>query len=133
MGGITLLYHQNRIAKLEFVAVMTLFTAFAYWQLDFYITLTGVLTSAAILLIRVENRLFALIGRISYSFYLIHVLVGTTVEFVLMRVITPDTETKKAIITLLCIASALTGAYVYYTFIEKPFIGLAKKYGKVRA
>jgi peptidoglycan/LPS O-acetylase OafA/YrhL len=29
--------------------------------------------------------------------------------------------------------SALVGAYVFYTFIEKPFIELAKKYGKTRA
>ena len=61
MGGITLLYHQNRITKVEFVAVMVLFTALAYWQLDFFITITGVMTSAAILLTRVENKLFALI------------------------------------------------------------------------
>lgn len=133
MGGITLLYHQNRITKLEFAAVMVLFTALAYWQLDFSITLTGVLTSASILVTRVENKLFALIGKISYSFYLIHVLVGTTAEFVLVRVIAPNTEIKKVIITLLCIVSALVGAYVFYTFIEKPFIELAKKYGKTRA
>ncbi len=133
MGGITLLYHQNRITKLEFAAVMVLFTALAYWQLDFSITLTGVLTSASILVTRVENKLFALIGKISYSFYLIHVLVGTTAEFVLVRVISPDTEIKKVIISLLCIVSALVGAYVFYTFVEKPFIELAKKYGRVRA
>lgn len=133
MGGITLLYHQNRITKLEFAAVMLLFTALAYWQLDFLITLTGVLTSAAILLTRVENKIFALIGKISYSFYLIHVLLGTTAEFVLVRVITPDTEIKKLIITLLCVISALLGAYLFYTFIEKPFIELAKKYGKAKS
>jgi len=133
MGGITLLYHQNRITKLEFATVMVLFTALAYWQLDFSITLTGVLTSASILLTRVENKLFALIGKISYSFYLIHVLVGTTAEFVLVRIIAPNTEIKKVVITLLCIVSALVGAYVFYTFIEKPFIELAKKYGKTKA
>jgi peptidoglycan/LPS O-acetylase OafA/YrhL len=133
MGGITLLYHQNKASKIEFMAVMALFTALAYWQLDLSITLTGVLTSAAILLTRVENKLFALIGKISYSFYLVHVLVGTTAEFVLVRIITPNTEIKKVIITFLCILSALVGAYVFYTFIEKPFIELAKKYGKAKA
>lgn len=132
MGGITMLYHQNRIARREFMTVMVLFTALAYWQLDSSITVTGVLTSVAILLTRVENKLFALIGKISYSFYLIHVLVGTTAEFVLVRVITPDTEIKKVVITLLCIVSALAGAYMFYTFIEKPFIDLAKKYGRVK-
>ena len=133
MGGITMLYYQNRIAKLEFLAVMMLFTILAYWQLDFSITVTEVLTSAAILLTRVENKLFALTGKISCSFYLIHVLVGTTAEFVLVRVIAPDTEIKKVVITLLCIVSALADAYIFYTFIENPFIELAKKYGKVKA
>ena len=133
MGGITMLYHQNRVSKLEFVAVMILFTVLAYSQLDLAITLTGVLTSAAILLTQIENKLFALIGKISYSFYLIHVLVGTTAEFVLVRIITPDTEIKKVLFTLLCIVAALISAYVFYTFIEKPFIELAKKYGKARS
>ncbi|RYU75796.1 acyltransferase family protein [Hymenobacter persicinus] len=133
MGGIALLYHQNRVSKLEFGVVMLIFTAVAFWQLEPTITLTGLATVAAILFTRVENKLFALIGKISYSFYLIHVLLGTTAEFVLVRLITPDTEIKKVIITLLCIVCALLGAYVFYTLVEKPFIELAKRYGRAKA
>lgn len=133
MGGITLLYHQNKIEKTIFGTLMVLFAIIAYWQLGFSVTLVGVLTSAAILLIRFDNKLFSGIGKISYSFYLIHVLVGTTCEFILIRIITPDTEIKKAVITLLCIVLVLCCAYTFYTFIEKPFIELAKKYSKAKS
>lgn len=133
IGGITLLYHQSRVNKVEYVVVMLLFTAVAYWQLGFLITLVGVLTAMAILFTSIENKAFSLVGKMSYSFYLIHVLLGTTCEFVLIRIINPNTEIKKVVITLLCVVFALLGSYLFYFFVEKPFIELAKKYGKAQS
>ncbi|MBO3272481.1 acyltransferase family protein [Hymenobacter defluvii] len=130
MGGITLLHHQRHVSKKEYGLIMLLFTGVSYWQLDVAITLTGVLTSLSIIFVSMENRLFSFIGKMSYSFYLIHVLVGTTLEFIFIKIISPDTEVRKAAITLLCIMGALLGSYIFYIFIEKPFIELAKRYGK---
>ena len=130
MGGLTLLYYRGRIIKMQYALSLGLFAVLAYFQLNTSITLVGILTSLAILTTSIENKIFSIIGRISYSFYLIHVLVGNTFEFILVRIITPDTEIKKILLTVLCVALALISAFVFYTFIEKPFIELAKQYGK---
>lgn len=130
MGGLTLLYYDKRVDIVGYVAVLALFTILSYVQLGAVITLVGLTTVFFIVGIQVKGAVFALIGKISYSFYLIHVLVGTTAEFVLIRIIPPNTEINKVVITLLCIVIALASAYVYYTIIEKPFMLLAKKVGR---
>ena len=130
LGGVTLLHYCGRIRLLSYLSVMALFTALSYFQLGVVITSVGLITVFFIACVQVKGGFFALLGKISYSFYLIHVLIGTTAEFVLIRIIKPDTEPKKMIITLLCIAAALGAAYIYYVLIEQPFMRLAKKYGK---
>ena len=130
MGGLTLLYYRGALSKTHYALSLGLFAVVAYFQLNVPIALVGVLTSLAIIATNVENRLFSLIGRISYSFYLIHVLVGNTFEFIFVHVIAPDTEIKKILITVLCVVAALISAFVFNVFIEKPFIELAKRFGK---
>lgn len=129
LGGATLLFYQNRLGWWLYGLVMLLFAGLAYWQLGLPIAAVGVATALSILWLKVENKWLVLLGRMSYSFYLVHALIGTTCEFVLIRIIAPDTEGKKVTITLLCLVGALVGAYVFYVLIEKPFIGLARRYG----
>lgn len=130
MGGITLLYYYGRIKLLNYLLVLALFTALSYVQLGMVITAVGLITVFFIVCVQVKGAFFSLIGKMSYSFYLIHVLIGTTAEFVLIRIIHPDTELRKVVITILCIVVALVAAYIYYLLIEQPFMRLAKKYGK---
>jgi peptidoglycan/LPS O-acetylase OafA/YrhL len=133
MGGLTLLYYRGRMTKLQYASSMALFTIVAYFQLNTWIALVGVLTSLAILMTNVENKLFSAIGRISYSFYLIHVLVGNTFEFILVRLVTPNTEFKKILLTILCVIMALASSFMFYNLVERPCIELARRYGKRQA
>ena len=80
--------------------MLALFPILSYAQLGAVITLVGLTTVFFIIGVQVKGKVFALVGKISYSFYLIHVLVGTTAEFLLIRIISPDTEIKKVVITL---------------------------------
>lgn len=130
MGGVTLLYYSKRIQLLSYGATLILFSVLSYFQLGGVITVVGLVTVFFIVCVQVKGGVFATIGKMSYSFYLIHVLVGTTAEFVLIKLITPNTELKKVVITVLCIAAALLASFVYYRLVEQPFIALAKKYGR---
>jgi peptidoglycan/LPS O-acetylase OafA/YrhL len=47
-------------------------------------------------------------------------VIGTTSEFVLIKIVTPTTDAHKLLITALSFLSSLVGAYFFYRLIEKP-------------
>jgi peptidoglycan/LPS O-acetylase OafA/YrhL len=127
MGGVALLWQQQRLSKPLYVGFMVLFTSLAYWQQGGYIAGVGLATALVINLLKNDVPGLDFVGKISYSFYLLHVLIGTTCEFVLIKIIPPTTTANKLIITGLSVAVALVGAYLFYHFVEQPFMRLASK------
>lgn len=125
LGGVALLWHQQRIPVWMYIGGLVLFGVLACLQLDIYAALVGVGTAVAINSINVRIYGFTFLGKISYSLYLIHALVGTTAEFVLIKLVAPTTDARKLALAALCLIISIAAASVFYWLIEKPFMRLA--------
>lgn len=127
LGGATLLWQQQRISLAVYAGCMLLFTGLAYWQMGIHVAGVALATALAIDLLKVSIPGLGFLGRISYSFYLLHLLIGTTCEFFLIRFITPTTTGHKLLITGLAIIISVGAAYVFNRLIEQPFMRLASR------
>jgi peptidoglycan/LPS O-acetylase OafA/YrhL len=125
LGGVSLLWQQRRIPQWGYIAGMLVFGAFTFWQLELYSAFVGIATALAINSIKFRIPGLSFLGKISYSLYLIHALIGTTAEFVLIKLLPPTTDLRKMLLTAVCLMLALGGAYMFYLLIEKPFMRLA--------
>jgi peptidoglycan/LPS O-acetylase OafA/YrhL len=129
LGGATLLWQQQRLSLVLYVGCLLLFFGLAYWQLGVYVASVSLLTALCINVLQVNLPGLGFLGKISYSFYLLHMLIGTTSEFMLVKVIAPTTDAHKLLITALSFLASLVGAYFFYTLIEKPSMRLASSQG----
>ena len=125
LGGIALLWQQQRLPQWLYLAGLLGFGALTFWQLEIYAALVGVGTAVAINLIKVRIPGLSFLGRMSYSLYLVHALIGTTAEFVLIKLVPPSTDARKLGLTLICLMLAIGGAYLFYRLVEQPFMKLA--------
>ena len=127
LGGVALLWQQQRLSKLAYLGLILLFTSLAYFHLGHYGAATGLATMLAITLVKTRIPGLDFLGRISYSFYLLHLLIGTSSEFVLIKIISPTTVAHKLLITALAITLAIVVAAVFHRFVEQPFMRLASR------
>lgn len=125
LGGVALLWHQKRIQWWMYIGGLVLFGGLAFWQLGIYAALVGAGTAIAINSINTRIYGFSFLGNISYSLYLIHALVGTTAEFVLIKLIAPTSDARKLALAALCLIISIGAASVFYWLVEKPFMRLA--------
>ena len=125
LGGVALLWHQKRISSWMYIGGLALFGILTFWHLGIYATLVGMGTAIAINSITVRVPGFSFLGKISYSLYLIHALVGTTSEFILIKLVSPITDARKIMLAALCLIISVVAASVFYSLIEKPFMRLA--------
>lgn len=127
LGGLTLFRHQERINSALYFALLALFGGIAYAEIGLYEAVIGVATAVAIYYLKVENGFTRFLGNISYSFYLVHAVIGTTCEFILIKFIPNDSIINRVGMTLICVGVAIMGAYVFYSLVEKPFMRLANR------
>ncbi|MGI4760283.1 MAG: acyltransferase family protein [Janthinobacterium lividum] len=127
LGGTCVLWQQQRLSALGFGALLFVFTALTYWQLDWMAAAVGLLTAGAILTVRTAVPGLSAIGKISYSLYLTHMLVGRMTEFLLIRIIAPTSDIRRTLIVCLCLGAALGVAALFYLWVERPFVQLAKR------
>lgn len=128
MGGICLLFYKNEITLYAYIGSLALFFGLAAWtNHDLLAALFGLATALIINFVRVQHPLFSFGGKISYSLYLTHFLVGSTLDFVLAKLFKPSTDLQHILLISVCIVLACVVAYAYYLLIEKPFILLARR------
>ncbi|MGY3089657.1 peptidoglycan/LPS O-acetylase OafA/YrhL [Hymenobacter sp. UYAg731] len=125
LGGIALLWQQQRIPLWGYVAGLLVFGGLIFWQLELASALVGIGTAVAINAIKVRIPGLSFLGKISYSFYLMHGLIGTTAEFALIKLLPPTTDARKMLLTGVCFVLAMVGSYVFYRVIEQPFMRMA--------
>ena len=121
LGGTLVLWQQRRLSRLGFGAMLLLFVGLTIRQLDWMAATAGLLTAVAILVVKVPVPGLAAIGKISYSLYLTHMLVGRMTEFLLIRVIAPTSDLHRTLIISLCLCAALGFAALFYRWVERPF------------
>ena len=127
LGGAALLWQQGRLGNLGYGACLVLFTGLACYRLDWYAAATGLGTALALSFRQIRIPGLDYVGRISYSLYLTHVLVGMTVEVGLAHFLAPTTAGRRTLIIGLCVGAALLVAALFYRWVERPFIRLAAR------
>jgi len=125
LGGAALLFYINKIDIKEYFILLFIFSLLTYFQLSFYMAITGLLSAIVISFARFTHPVFDFMGKISYSFYLLHVLIGTTCEYFFIKFIDPAIFINKILILILCLFFAIIGSYIFYILVEKRFIALA--------
>jgi peptidoglycan/LPS O-acetylase OafA/YrhL len=127
LGGVALLWQQQRISQALYLAGLLGFGLLTCWQLDVYSGVIGVATAVGINMLKLRIPGLSFLGRMSYSLYLVHGLIGTTAEFVLIKLLPPTTDARKLLLTLVCLGLAIGGAYLFYRLVEQPFMKLASR------
>lgn len=127
LGGTTLLWQQQRLTPALYVGCLLLFGGISFWQQGGYVAGTALATTLAINTIKVNVPGLGFIGKISYSLYLLHVLIGNVSEFVLVKLIPPTSVSAKLLITGLALVTAIIGSYIFYRLVEQPCMRLASK------
>jgi peptidoglycan/LPS O-acetylase OafA/YrhL len=125
MGGITLFYYINKINILKYLSILIILSFVAYFELNLYMALIGLGTALCISFVKINNVFFDFMGKISYSFYLVHALIGTTCEFFLVKFINPDHSLNKFMMLIICILASVFGSYIFYRLVEQRFIMLS--------
>jgi peptidoglycan/LPS O-acetylase OafA/YrhL len=125
LGGLALLWQQQRLSWLAYAGTLSLFGGLAYWQLGLYAALLSVGTALVINSITFRIPVLSALGKVSFSLYLMHGIVATTAEFVLVKLLPPTTDARKLALTAACLLLAIGGSFLFYTFVEKPFLRLA--------
>lgn len=127
MGGISLYRRQHRISTFTYVLLLLAFAILAYFEIGIAHAIAGLLTAFAIQYVSLENMATRFLGKISYSFYLTHVLVGSTCEFVLVKFISTAPVANRLAMQAACLLVAIGVAYVFYLLVEQPFMRLASR------
>ena len=128
MGGAALLYREQRIGRLVFVAVIAVMGGAATVELGWLPTVFALATTLAIAFLPIRSRLFVFLGTISYSLYLVHMLVASTVEFLLVRAFDPVTAVERVVGQLICIGAAIGGAWIFYLLVERHFVVWSQRF-----
>ena len=82
------------------------------------IACVGAVTAIAVVLTNFSSGLLSFLGKISYSLYLIHVVVGVKVVNLGSRYVSG--MSGKLLVLLLALAASIAAAYVLYRLIEAP-------------
>lgn len=68
---------------------------------------------------------FTFLGKISFSLYLVHLLVGTRI--LNLSINYTEDSALRTLLIFVAIGASILSAYIYYLIVEKPFIDLSKK------
>ncbi|RZK39747.1 MAG: acyltransferase [Hymenobacter sp.] len=127
MGGLVLFRKQQWISTFLYLTLLLLFAGICYYQIGFYFAMVGVATSLAIEYVSIENAATQFLGKISYSFYLVHALVGNICEIIFIKFIPIGPVINRVLLQAACLAMAIVGAYLFYLLVERPFMKLASR------
>lgn len=131
MGIITFLYFIKRLHFIEFIILILLNSCYMYFfqfQQDYKIWLITLFTVIAILYLRFNHVIGKFTGKISYSLYLTHGLIGGNFLLFTINIKFVDaSDGFKTFFVLIAICLSVAFAYLFYLLVEKPSQALSKK------
>ncbi|MCC2545023.1 acyltransferase [Hymenobacter sp. BT175] len=125
LGLAVFMYYEEKLGSRELALALVVLTGLNYVQHDGQTVVFGLGTALALLLLTIRHPAALWLGRISYSLYLTHILVGTTLEVVLVRLLGGTPLGHPLVLLAICLGSALGVAYLFYRLVERPFVKLA--------
>ncbi|MVN77496.1 acyltransferase family protein [Hymenobacter sp. HMF4947] len=127
IGGTALLYYKNRVSAVPFALTLALFFILTWLTVGPLAAAFGVGTAGIIIFSKLKHRLFTFLGKISFSLYLTHIMVGSVTEFLLVKIFLPQTAAQH-VFGILCITVIACGfAFVFYHLVEQPTLRVVKK------
>jgi peptidoglycan/LPS O-acetylase OafA/YrhL len=124
--GITcFLFYKNLINQKEFYFSIIISVLLTLCFFEWFYALVALIT---VLLILKSNMSFSIgnfFGKISYSLYLLHTIIGWKLMNLSARYFT--SVESRSLVMVAIIALTIFSAYVMYLFVEKPFLKLSKK------
>ncbi|MBO2007465.1 acyltransferase family protein [Hymenobacter negativus] len=124
-GMATWLMFDKLISRNYFFAVLALFSVIGVFQVTSAPVLAGVATALAIIYLRFSNPVATFFGNISYSLYLLHIIVGATMELLLIRLIPVVNLATVVLALIVCIGTAVGISYLFYRYVETPCMRLS--------
>jgi peptidoglycan/LPS O-acetylase OafA/YrhL len=126
VGNMLFLFLTKRIGKAEFYSMMLIIFIQIAVFLPGPVFFSSLIPAAAILyMFNYSNPVLDWVGKISYSIYLLHTIVGTTVINILSH--HAHNPFTKAAVVLTGVGVSIVCSYVMYVFIEKPSKRLSSK------
>lgn len=120
MGILTIQYSSGLVRRLEYLTLLILSSIGLLLATGLVVLCAALFTVAAITFLRRRIPLLDNLGRISYSFYLLHSSLGSLVLFVLLRFTMVTGELEKLSVLLLSVFASACFATVAYYLIELP-------------
>lgn len=130
MGGLVLLYRERQVGTMTFLAILAVMASVALAQLGLLATSFATATALIIAFVTINNRVLMFFGTISYSLYLVHILVASTAEFVLVKTLGPSTPLARFATQMACLVIAVVGAWVFYLLVERHFVTLSQRFDR---
>ena len=127
IGSVTMLYYIKKVNVVTYLLLLSVYAIIGYLQLGWLPALFGLLTALLIAFVEVKNRPAAFLGKISYSLYLTHILVGTSFEILLVRLFPPTSPLVRSALLGASVVIAIAAAYVFHLLLEKYFIDLSNR------
>ena len=127
LGGIVLGYKERALSSRSTVALLLTTTAIIALKQDLLAALFGIVAAGTLAAITIDSRLLNFLGKISYSLYLTHVLVASTGEFFLLKLIHPGNLASRLSLLLLLTGASIVAATIFYHLVERHFVALSHK------
>jgi peptidoglycan/LPS O-acetylase OafA/YrhL len=132
LGMIIWMQYSGRIKTPQFWVSAFLALCLIYYQTNYLAMIFSLVTTLCILYFNVKSRIFSFFGRISYSLYLLHHVVGTTVEAFWIKIFPVVTLIEKSWLLAACLIGTIIASYIFHQLIEMPFMKLAERAFKKR-
>jgi peptidoglycan/LPS O-acetylase OafA/YrhL len=127
LGGIVLAYKEQALSVRSTVALLLATTAVIALKQDLYAALFGAAAAGTLAAVTIDNRLLNFRGKISYSLYLTHILVASTGEFFLLKLVRPGNLASRCLMLLLLTGASIVAATIFYYLVERHFVALSHK------
>jgi peptidoglycan/LPS O-acetylase OafA/YrhL len=127
LGILIWMQYSGRINSIQFWVSALLILCLIYYQTNYLAMIFSLLTTICILFFNVKCRIFSFFGKISYSLYLLHHVVGTTVEAFWIKIFPVVTLIEKVWLLIACLIGTIIASYIFHLLIEMPFMKLAER------
>ena len=122
MGGAASLFFEGKILKSQYIGLLLITAIVCYLQLGIWPAILGTLTALLISFASIKNSIGTFLGKISYSLYLSHILVGSTIENLIVKIIPHQSQLQKNFCITLIFGISILAAYIYYSTVELYFL-----------
>ena len=129
LGILLFLKKTKRLPNYLIVIVCFTTIPFTYYQNGLPETIFGLCTFLIILSgLNMDIKIGRFLGKISYSLYITHWVIGSSSEILLKRIInTSKIPYEKEFMLIVYTIIAIAFSYLFYKYVETPFINFSKK------